>query len=282
MEIIHTHKPVSDSDRAEINFRGDLLIYKNISAMHDLIVLADSILRTELDNVNPTEVQHHFSPEEFFKRTTQAQVQFRTHQNCKDLFFKALSQCGVDLRNTFYDHFPMRIVPFGKAYDGSRNSVIGHHRDTWGANIHSQINWWAPLYELAQERTIAIYPHYWMNPVENDTATWSFEEHLAMRNQQNSEKRSCYPSAPKPQIPIDESDVVKVMLNPGDVMSFSSAHLHASVPNTTDATRYSVEMRTINTDDLAQKREAPNVDNAADKPMYQWFKNVLTKEKLNV
>ena len=281
MNIIHCNAPVSDEDRTEINFQGDLLIYQNIPAMHELIAYADGLLRDVLDGVEPAEVQHHFSPDEFLQRTTKAQSHFSNSQTPKDLFFKALEQCGVDLESTYYDHFPMRIVPFDKAYDGSQHGVIGHHRDSWGSNIHSQINWWAPLYELEEGRTIAVYPDYWQTPIENNTETWRFEEYLKKRGEAGMGRRASYPSAPSPQASIDELGVLKVMLDPGDILSFASAHLHASVPNTTKSTRFSVEMRSVNKQDLAHNRAAPNVDNAAKTPMYQWFKNMLSKEKLD-
>lgn len=75
--------------------------------------------------------------------------------------------------------------------------------------------------------------------------------------------------------------LLKVLLQPGDVLNFSSAHLHASVPNTSQATRYSVEMRTISTGNLYAKHQAPNVDNKGKKPMYSWYKNIITNKQLS-
>lgn len=281
MNIIHSNSSITDEDRAETNFQGDIIIHQNISAMHELIAYSDELLRNSLNSLEPTEAQQQFSPDEFLQRTTEAQTHFRKSQTAKDLFFKALEQCGVDLNNTYYDHFPMRIVPTDKAYDGAHCGVIGHHRDTWGSNIHSQINWWAPLYELEEDRTIALYPDYWENPIANNTDIWRFEDFLKQRADTGHERAGSYASAPSPQATVDESGIVKVMLQPGDILSFASAHLHASVPNTTQATRFSVEMRSINKKDLENNRAAPNVDNAADTLMYQWFRNILSKEKLS-
>jgi len=281
MNIIHCKKPISDEGRAKYNFNGDLLIYQNVPAMHELISYADELLRGSLNRVEPAEAQHHFSPDEFLQRTMKAQTHFRKSQTAKGYFFKALEQCGVDLNSTYYDHFPMRIVPTDKAYDGAHCGVISHHRDTWGSNIHSQINWWAPLYELEEERTIGLYPDYWQNPIANNTDTWCFEDFLKQRVDTGHEHAGSYASAPSLLETVDESGVVKVMLEPGDIVSFASAHLHASVPNTTKSTRFSVEMRSINKDDLVNNRAAPNVDNAATTPMYQWFRNILSKEKLS-
>lgn len=41
---------------------------------------------------------------------------------------------------------------------------------------------------------------------------------------------------------------------------FSGAQLHSSVPNTSGRTRFSIEFRTVNLDDLEEARSAPNVD----------------------
>ncbi|MGB1310680.1 MAG: hypothetical protein ACPG47_05685 [Leucothrix sp.] len=272
MKIIHTDHPVSDQERAQIIFAGDLLIHKNIDAMHELINWTDELLKRTLKGLEPTTAQAQLDPTTFISHTSMAQTSFRQSQDCRTLFFKALQTCGVDTSNTHYDHFPLRVVPYGDRHGGARNAYISHHRDTWGSNIHSQINWWAPIYELEATRTIAIYPKYWQEPLANNTAEWCFEKHLESRRNTPVGLKAPYPSAPSPQAEIDEADVVRVMLQPGDILSFSSAHLHASVPNTSSHTRYSVEMRTINQTDLATGSAAPNVDNAGTESMYQWFK----------
>lgn len=278
MNILSLDKVISDRERSEILFRGDIIIYRNISAMQDLLAYSDCLLREVLNGLEPTTAQQQLSPEAFLKKTGKAQTLFRQSEHARQLFFAVLAECGLDLNKTYYDHFPMRIVPYDVTHQGAHRAAIGHHRDTWGSNIHSQMNWWAPLYALEKERTIALYPDYWSKPVANNTDSWRFENYLAARRQVSPERRSAYPSAPSPTEAIDESSVVKVLLQPGDVLNFASAHLHASVPNTTCSTRFSIEMRTINTDDIESGRQAPNVDNAADRPMYQWFKGVTNKQ----
>ena len=41
---------------------------------------------------------------------------------------------------------------------------------------------------------------------------------------------------------------------------FSGAQLHSSVPNTSGKTRFSIDFRVVNVDDVAAKRGAPVVD----------------------
>ena len=43
---------------------------------------------------------------------------------------------------------------------------------------------------------------------------------------------------------------------------FSAAQMHSSVPNTSGVTRFSIDFRTVNLSDAAEKRGAPNIDSA--------------------
>jgi hypothetical protein len=46
----------------------------------------------------------------------------------------------------------------------------------------------------------------------------------------------------------------------GGILIFSAAQLHSTVPNTTKRTRFSIDFRTVNIDDLVDGLGAPNVD----------------------
>ena len=282
MKIIRSESPISDEKRADILFDGDLLIQKNVNSMHQLIKRVSNLLDPVFKPLQAVTAQANLSPEHFLRLTTDAQAAFRESKQTKALFHRALNECGVDLDKTYYDHFPLRIVPYGTTHAGGSNAFISPHRDTWGSNIHSQINWWAPIFELEESRTIAIYPNYWGDPITNNTAEWSFAKHIASRRNTPAGLKAPYPSAPSPLADVDESEVVKVMLEPGDILCFSSAHLHGSVPNTSNATRYSVEMRTINREDLLAGRSAPNVDNLGTERMHQWFKRITDKQTLKI
>jgi hypothetical protein len=44
------------------------------------------------------------------------------------------------------------------------------------------------------------------------------------------------------------------------VIVFAAAHLHSTVPNSSDKTRFSLDFRTVDARDLADDRGAPNID----------------------
>ena len=65
------------------------------------------------------------------------------------------------------------------------------------------------------------------------------------------------------------------MIEPGDLLCFSGAHLHASVPNTTAETRCSMELRTVNADDIESGRGAPDLDGRAPRVPLEWFRSMV-------
>ncbi|EGG98233.1 hypothetical protein imdm_325 [gamma proteobacterium IMCC2047] len=262
-------------------FQGEVLLFRGVPALFTLIDYADRLLKKHLGDIDPTTVQKHLDETDYLTLMGNAQYEFRTAKQPKTLFFEALRQVGVDPNTTYWDHFPLRAVPCGQSHRGGRCGWVDVHRDSWGSTIDAQLNWWAPIYPLEPERSMAFYPDYWHQPLANDTATWSIDEYIRQRNLlPNQELKVPYSSVPLPIEPVDDSNVCPVMLEPGDLLCFSSAHLHASMPNTTDRTRFSVEMRTVNINEVLAGNGAPNVDNAGPKPMYQWFRRISDNSSL--
>jgi hypothetical protein len=65
---------------------------------------------------------------------------------------------------------------------------------------------------------------------------------------------------PKPEEPVQLHPQVRVVPEVGGVMLFSGNQLHSTVPNTSGRTRFSIDFRSVNIDDVASRREAPNFD----------------------
>src|SRR3989475_12327312 len=67
---------------------------------------------------------------------------------------------------------------------------------------------------------------------------------------------------PKPEEPMELDPQIRVIAPPGGMLLFSGAQMHSSVPNNSGRTRFSIDFRTVNVDDVAARRGAPNVDSA--------------------
>ncbi len=263
--IYFLSEPLSEQERAERVFQGDILIFKNIPGMHQLCSFADQMTRSAFAPHDPLTAHAELSFDEYLSIVEPLQRKFTNDPDAKKLFIEALVQCGVDPNQTFCDWFPMRIQP-GRT-DGESMSTAGlhAHRDTWYSNMFSQHNWWAPLYRISPENTLAFFPRYFSEPLENNSKGWDLMKFRAARrdvrarNGSAKEVRDAYPAV-EPATNPDSADGIAIAIEPSDIICFSAAHLHASVPNSLPTARFSTELRTINVNDQIEGRGAPNID----------------------
>ncbi|MGH3506842.1 MAG: hypothetical protein ACRDO2_06525 [Nocardioidaceae bacterium] len=245
--------PLDDERRGELIFDGHLLVFKSVPALVELAALGNEVAPDP-----PTETD-----------ISQLKERFRRAPHVTGLIRVALEQVGVEPARTYWDPPRLRIVP-----PATERGVgtIGFHRDTWGSNLLAQTNWWLPLRPLTHERTIAFYPEYWSKPIANTSADWDL---AAIRDRRRAGMPlEGLPMVPSPTTPPRTDSELRVVLEPGDFLCFSGAHLHASVPNTSAGTRVSAELRTINSDDLAHGRGAPDLDGDAPETQFRWFTSI--------
>ena len=175
----------------------------------------------------------------------------------KILFKIFLNEINFFHKDSYWDQFRVRIAPAQNKFSYREASRIGAHRDTWGTNIHQQINWWAPISSIDKTNTMIFYPEFFSKPVKNSTSSWSLNTYLEHRKREDFS----YPSAPQllEEIPND-AEILPVTIKPGEILCFSGCHLHSSSKEKSENTRFSYEIRTICQDDLDQERQAPNTD----------------------
>jgi hypothetical protein len=237
-------------------------VFKQVGPVLELARLLDGRIGDEADEAAIDELQR----------------EVRGDAQVNRLLAAALEEAGVDPERSYWDSIHLRIVPPIEG-DGERQiGRIGFHRDTWSSNVPQQTNWWLTIRPLAPERTIAFYPSYWSRPIANTSASWDLDE---IRDRRRSgERDDDLPIVPEPTEPVDTESELRIVLEPGDLLCFSGAHLHASVPNTTAETRCSVELRTVNVDDLARDRGAPDLDGRAPRVPLEWFRSMTDRRPL--
>lgn len=244
-------------------FAGKLLLFARSPEMRALNARVRRIARECFAMSHPPFAHREYSADEFLRRAEIAQRRVNSEE-CKPLFAAALEGIGAAKTNLFWDTLGLRVAPPLRDSDERRGfrSHVAVHRDTWGAGFQAQINWWSPVWEISARRTMGFYPSYWKRPLPNTSSEWSFREFLASRKRASGGRAAAYPSAPRALAEPDEN-AAPLMMKPGELLCFSSAHLHSSIPNTSALTRFSLEIRTLHWDDLQKGRGAPNADNAS-------------------
>ena len=249
--------PLSARDLARRIFAGEVLAFR--SAARGVVRLAREVSRKAFAPEHPPRAHRVFARDEFLRRAQTAREMFESHPETPALFAEALAAAGMERDKIFLDLPRLRIAPPVATHSGGIVSHIGPHRDTWGVGIQAQMNWWGPVWALSKNRTMAFFPNHFRRALANTTATWSFAEYNAARKAATGGERPAYPAAPEPREAPDEAPV-PVVIAPGDMLCFSAAHLHASVLNASNLTRFSLEIRSANPDDIRAGRGAPNAD----------------------
>lgn len=270
--------PLTDGSRGPRLFSGEVLVFRQVPAARSLVALAQRRLRACFPEVEEVATaQHALSEETFLRRVVGLTADWRKDAEVAEAFTDLLTGLGCDPDETYVDDFYLRTQPSRLGRRHRRTRPLHAHRDTWGSNLMAQVNWWLPVTPLTAERTLALFPRYWRQPIANDSADWDWEELKTARRRARADGQdpdAAYPTLPQPLEPVDQEDAVRLLPEVGDVVAFSAAHLHASVPNASGLTRFSLETRTLWSGDLDAGRGAPNLDGRAPRVPREWFRRL--------
>ena len=220
---------------------------------------------------------HHFEKHEDL--SVKLINELKNQKTLKDLFKSFLTDIGFNQGKTYWDKFVVRIAPASDKFKPRENSRIGIHRDTWGTNIHQQINWWAPINDLDVKNTLIFYPDYFSKKVRNSTASWDLNVYLEKRKQNDFS----YPSAPELLESLaTDIKTLPITIEPGEILCFSGSHLHSSTKEKSLKTRFSYEIRTVCMDDIESNMQAPNIDCDLKWQFPKIFRHVETNSQLEI
>lgn len=266
MTTLHVRSgALDDRRRGELLFAGDLIVYEQVPALTALCRAVEGLIDEPIGEAGDADRERLLSAVE------DLQARFRADTEVARLFRTTLEELGVDVERTYWDRLFLRVQLPVAPGDGTRAGTLGVHRDTWSSNVYEQVNWWAPIRPITAERTIAFYPAYWTRPLANTSPDWDLDVVIAERK---AGRANTVAIVPEPAEPVDTASELRVVIDPGDMLCFAGAHVHASVPNTTPLPRFSVEARTVNADDFRARRGAPNVDGDAPHVPLRWFRRM--------
>jgi hypothetical protein len=266
--------PLDEPRRSRLAFGGDLLVFKGVESLKRLSRLAEAMI-SESGWSEPDRDPTDASAAHLRDVIAGVQSRFGGDPGIRQAAVEALEEVGVDVRKAYWDWLYFRVQT--PVSGSSSVGTLGIHRDTWSSNVYAQTNWWTPIRPIDRERTIAFYPQYWSKPLRNTSAQWDLEDIRARRR--SGEELEGVPLVPVPREDPDGPEL-RIVVEPGDILCFSGAHVHASVPNTTGETRFSLEVRTVHEIDLLEDDGAPNIDGDAPRRPLEWFKGILSGTSL--
>jgi hypothetical protein len=186
---------------------------------------------------------------------------FIHHPRCKELIAGMLGEFGCDVERTYFDVPRLRTMAHGEYLNAGLAYQFHAHRDTWFSAPQAQLNWWLPVYPIQSENSMAFHLRYFGEPIKNSSADYDYAEwNRTGRQQAATQVKKETRKQPTAEEPLELEPQVRVVAAVGGPLIFSAAHLHSTVPNTTDRTRFSIDFRTVSLDDLSSGAGAVNVD----------------------
>jgi Phytanoyl-CoA dioxygenase (PhyH) len=277
--------PVDAGALHERLYAGDILLFRDLPAMHALVAFARGLLERAFQPHAPPMIHAQLSVEQQAQIFAAAGKEFTRSAAVKELWRNLFGSIGLDAEQLARDRLRLRFQPplvseRTQPRDVMR-STVPFHRDTWGTNLYAQINWWAPVYSISEQRTMALYPALWDRALRNSSASYDLQALVKLVAEKGRDSITGEMAVPELLESPDPAQAVPVVIEPGSVVVFSSAHAHAGVPNSSDQSRFSLETRTVWIPDVRSGHGAPNVDGAARWMAPGFFYRVSDGEPLN-
>ena len=258
---IYVDSKVSEDARRQELYRGAVFVHSPSPSSLELCRLAQDLIEEAFSPFDPLTVHENLSAEKCAEILAVLKPQFIHDLRAKHCIQGLLLEMGHDLSRTYFD-VPRLRTTFSGDYLKSGIAYAFHpHRDTWYSAPFCQINWWMPVYELNSENCMALHPHYFERPIKNGSRDYNYHKwNQHSRHSAAQHVKSDTRVQPRPEEEIELNPQIRMVCNVGGIYQFSAAQLHSTVPNTSGATRYSIDFRTVHLEDVLGRFGARNID----------------------
>ncbi len=248
-------------------YDGDVFLAPPTAASRALAAAVRARLAEVLGCAAPEirDAPQQMANDELFARIGTLRRELYLEPRFHDALRAVIAGGGLDPSRVAFDPLRLRVVRHLGHENPLAAPVYHPHRDTWYAHPRALIAWWIPLDDLAPHETFVFHPDRFRAPVDNDSEVFDYGDwvrdgwELKIGWQQLAAGVTArYPRAAPG---ADFGRAVGFACREADNLVFSGAHLHATLPQATGRTRFSLDFRIVDLPDHAAGLGAPNVDN---------------------
>ena len=249
----------SGDDLRQQVYTGNLVILTRLRALNNFVEYTREELTELFRPHDPEHVHEHIDPPEMARILGGWKPRFIHSDRSKKLVRAVIEEAGFPAEDTHYDlpkprtSFPMGHLTTGIAF------AFPWHRDVWYSAAAQQINWWLPVFPVREDNAMSFDPASFDRAVPNTSDAFDYYQNNASRLTTATGVTREVQARPGAVDHAPDQELV-VLPAPGQVLLFSGAQLHKSIPNTSGRARFSVDFRTVYTPDLMAGRGAPLVD----------------------
>jgi hypothetical protein len=262
-------------------YRGDVMILPAGPATLALTEFARSLVEEAFAPLDPRLAHRKLETKEAVEILTRLKPHFIHHPRTRALMQQVLLDAGCAPDLTYQD-VPRLRVAYPTDYLSSGIAYAHHpHRDTWYSAPPCQLNWWMPIYDFESNQGMAFHPAYWGRRIDNGSADFDYYRWNADgRKNAGQHIKSDTRQQPRAREEVEIDPDVRLVVPSGGIIVFSADHLHSTVPNGTEVARWSIDFRTVDLDDLTNRRGAPYADAACTGTSLRDFRRLKDGEAM--
>jgi hypothetical protein len=261
LDTVIFDSPISDSLRRRQLYEGRLFVFSPRPSTIALCEFARTMIQEAFGDSDPRTIQFTMPVENYVAICAPLKPRFIHHPTTLKLITNVVNELGCSPEDTYIDVPRLRMVTHGDYLTSGIGYAHHPHRDTWYSAPMCQLNWWLPVYPYDSSSSMSFFAKYWERPIKNGSR--DFDYHKWNTDGRKNAAQHIYSDTrkqPRADEPLDLESQVRIVCPPGGLVLFSAAQLHATVPNTSGMTRYSIDFRTANIDDVISRHGAQNVD----------------------
>jgi hypothetical protein len=263
VSFVERARPASDAELRAALYAGRVFLLPATEASLRLVSLGRERLRAELGD--PTRTAHaRWTGEAIFERVGRVRRAIYTEPLAHDLLRAMAASVGFDAASTAFDPARLRAILHGAIGDVRAAPVYYPHRDTWYGHPASVVTIWTALDDLEAHETFVFHPERFREPVANDSEVFDYDEWVSRGwslkigwQDRDASLRARYPTVLGHE---DYGPSEGFACRAGEVLLFSGAHFHRTLPQSRGLSRFSLDARLVHLGDHARGLGAPNVD----------------------
>jgi hypothetical protein len=263
MTTIHVDARLTDAERRERLYAGDIFALPQTPESLAFGAHTWQMICEAFDPIEPSDAQDVLSVEDFVERVAPLKTAFTHSAESKRLLREVLRAAGCNLATTYFDLPKLRIVTHSDYLTAGVGYAYSPHRDVWYSAPPAQVNWWVPVREITPECALTFHLEYWERPIQNSSDSFNpYQWNSVGRAEAAKHVKSDTRNHPRVTGQVPPLTDLRVVGAANALLAFSAAQLHSTVPNTSGRTRFSVDFRTIDLDDLTTRNGAKLIDSS--------------------
>jgi hypothetical protein len=258
--VVSTETNLTDDERRRRLYDGEVFCIPPRDTVKAFTQFAFGMIAQAFDGHDPLTAHNELAVDEYVEILATLKPRFTHHYKSKELLRDILLDLGADPSKTYFDVPKLRVVPPSDYLSAGLGYNYTPHRDTWYSAPQCQNNWWTPIAGNSAVTGMQFHPDFWQRPAPNTSNDFdAYEWNRTARR----DAAAYVKDDPRPHPRLAEGrpgTELRVVGEPGSLLSFSGAQLHSTVPNRTGTARLSIDFRTVHIDDLVSQAGPDNVD----------------------